>query len=171
MHSLYSLLTSSRFSRFFRADGGSIPDRKDLVKNKPRTVPTDSHNLKVAQYTLCALSKRPLVAPIVLDQIGKLYNKVAILEFLLDRSSYGDGEQICGYIRSMKDTTTLTLTPNPNLASSDASSSTNNTNTDTSSLPSLFICPLSLKEMNGSLPFVALRPCGCVFALAALKAI
>lgn len=35
----------------------------------------------------------------------------------------------------------------------------------------MFICPLSLKEMNGTLPFVALRPCGCVFALAALKAI
>ena len=40
--------------------------------------------------------------PVVLDQIGKLYNKVAILEFLLDRTSYGDGESICGYIRSMK---------------------------------------------------------------------
>lgn len=34
-----------------------LQDRKDLVKNKPRTVPTDGHNLRVAQYTLCALSQ------------------------------------------------------------------------------------------------------------------
>lgn len=176
-------LTSSHLSLFFRADGGSIPvrtprppvlppqlsltshsssaslspqDRKDLVRNKARTVPTDQSNLRVAQYSLCTLSKvspplsfqrararahivvsslfilgprvynstadpapcaslslqRPLVAPIVLDQIGKLYNKVAVLEFLLDRTSYGDGESICGYIRSMKvseDRSTLSI--------------------------------------------------------------
>ena len=54
------------------------------------------------------LPQRPLVQPVVVDQIGKLYNKVAILEFLLDRSSYGDGESICGYIRSMKVSSTNT---------------------------------------------------------------
>ena len=34
--------------------------------------------------------------------LGKLYNKDAILEYLLDKSSYGDGEVICGHIRSLK---------------------------------------------------------------------
>lgn len=32
------------------------------------------------------------------------------------------------------------------------------------------MCPLNLKEMNGSQPFVYLYPCGCVFSLSGLKA-
>jgi hypothetical protein len=32
-----------------------------------------------------------------------------------------------------------------------------------------FVCPLTMKEMNGSHPFVYLRPCGCVLSLAGLK--
>jgi hypothetical protein len=34
-----------------------------------------------------------------------------------------------------------------------------------------FVCPLTLKEMNGVMPFVYLRPCGCVFAVAGLNAV
>lgn len=34
--------------------------------------------------------------------LGKLYNKDSILEYLLDKSAYGDGERICGHIRSLK---------------------------------------------------------------------
>lgn len=34
--------------------------------------------------------------------LGKLYNKDALLEYLLDKSAYGDGEKICGHIKSLK---------------------------------------------------------------------
>lgn len=34
--------------------------------------------------------------------LGKLYNKFAIIEYLLDKSAYGDGEEICRHIRSLK---------------------------------------------------------------------
>lgn len=34
--------------------------------------------------------------------LGKLYNKDAVIEFLLDRTAFGDGEEICGHIRSLK---------------------------------------------------------------------
>lgn len=34
-----------------------------------------------------------------------------------------------------------------------------------------FICPLSMKEMTGSVPFIALRPCGCVFSDASIRAV
>jgi len=34
--------------------------------------------------------------------LGKLYNKDAVIEFLLDRLAFGDGEEICGHIRSLK---------------------------------------------------------------------
>lgn len=51
---------------------------------------------------LLILPKRLLQEPIVSCALGKLYNKDAILEYLLDKSSYGDGEVICGHIRSLK---------------------------------------------------------------------
>ena len=34
--------------------------------------------------------------------LGKLYNKDALLEYLLDHAAYGDGDEICGHIKSLK---------------------------------------------------------------------
>ena len=47
-------------------------------------------------------TQKKLQEPIVSCALGKLYNKDALIEFLLDRSAYGDGEEICGHIRSLK---------------------------------------------------------------------
>lgn len=90
--------------------------------------------------------------------LGKLYNKDSIIEYLLDKSAYGDGEDICGHIRSLKDVKTLSLTPNPTPPAPDAT--TNHAQ---------FICPITLKEMNGLLPFVYIATCGCVLSQAGLK--
>lgn len=38
----------------------------------------------------------------VVDPLGKLYNKDAIIEYLIDKSSYGDGEMICPYVNGVK---------------------------------------------------------------------
>ncbi len=46
--------------------------------------------------------QRKLQEPVVSCALGKLYNKDAILEYLLDKSAYGDGATICGHIRSLK---------------------------------------------------------------------
>jgi hypothetical protein len=51
---------------------------------------------------LNVLMQRKLQEPIVSCALGKLYNKDSILEYLLDKSAYGDGEEICGHIRSLK---------------------------------------------------------------------
>jgi hypothetical protein len=118
-------------------------------------------------------------------ELGKLYNKDAMIEFLLDRSAFGDGEEICGHIRSLKvrktkhisrcvvsrthtgscllqDVKTLSLTPNP-APKSDSPNSTVDRG--------LFVCPLNFKEMTGAVPFVYLSTCGCVFSQAGLKAV
>ena len=34
-----------------------------------------------------------------------------------------------------------------------------------------FACPLSLKEMSGTVPFIAIRQCGCVFSEAAIRSV
>jgi hypothetical protein len=46
--------------------------------------------------------QRPLTRPVVLDPLGKLYNKDALIEYFLDRSKYGDGDRICGYLKGVK---------------------------------------------------------------------
>jgi len=138
-------------------DGGSIPDRRDLVRSKPKAEQADKANQTRARWFYCALSKRPLQEPVVSCPLGKLYNKDALLEYLLDKSAYGDGAEICGHIRSLKDVKTLKLTPNP--ARSPGAER------------APFICPLNLKEMNGAQPFVYLASCGCVFSHAGLKAV
>lgn len=46
--------------------------------------------------------QRKLQEPVVACALGKLYNKDSIIEYLLDKSAYGDGKTICGHIRSLK---------------------------------------------------------------------
>jgi len=145
-------------------DGGSIPDRRDLVKSKPKAEQADKNNQMIAKWFFCALSKKPLKEPIVSDALGKLYNKEAIIEYLLDKTAYGDGEKICGHIKSLKDVTTLKLTPNPSKSPID-------TDREIVRPKAQFICPLTLKEMTGGVPFVYLATCGDVFSAAGLRAV
>ncbi|KAL0950542.1 hypothetical protein HGRIS_007349 [Hohenbuehelia grisea] len=140
-------------------DGGSIPDRRDLVRNKPKAEQADKANQTRARWFFCALSKRLLQEPIVSCALGKLYNKDALLEYLLDKSAYGDGDIICGHIRSLKDVKTVKLTPN---------SAPSSAKVDATERPQ-FVCPLTLREMNGVQPFVYISSCGCVFSQAGLK--
>ncbi|WVO15936.1 hypothetical protein L204_103601 [Cryptococcus depauperatus] len=142
------------------ADGGSIPDRRDLVRTKGKTEQADKNTLREL-FFLCAISKQPLTKPVVSDLLGKLYNKDNIIEYFLDKSKYGDGEQICGHLKGVKDLLTLNLTPNPDF--------TPLSSTSTPRAP--FICPLSLRDMSGSFPFIAIHSCGCVFSDAAIRAI
>ncbi|XP_006457495.1 hypothetical protein AGABI2DRAFT_212936 [Agaricus bisporus var. bisporus H97] len=143
-------------------DGGSIPDRRDLVRTKAKAEQADKANQTRARWHFCALSKRKLQEPVVACALGKLYNKDSIIEYLLDKSAYGDGEIICGHIQSLKDVKQLKLTLNPIKSSPKQS-------LDGTQERAQFACPLTLKEMNGSQPFVYLRTCGCVFTLAGLK--
>ncbi|KAF6758823.1 Rtf2 RING-finger-domain-containing protein [Ephemerocybe angulata] len=139
-------------------DGGSIPDRRDLVKTKAKAEQADKANQTKARWFYCALSKKPLQEPVVSCPLGKLYNKDAIIEYLLDKTAYGDGEEICGHIRSLKDVKPLKLTPN---------GAANSDDTETAR----FACPLTLKEMNGVQPFVYIFTCGCVFSQAGLRTV
>ncbi|GLB36825.1 putative DUF602-domain-containing protein [Lyophyllum shimeji] len=143
-------------------DGGSIPDRRDLVKSKPKAEQADKANQTRARWFYCALSKRKLQDPIVSCALGKLYNKDSIIEYLLDKSAYGDGEKICGHIRSLKDVKKLNLTPNPARTPESA---------DATSERAQFVCSLTQKEMNGHQPFVYIATCGCVFSQAGLKTV
>ncbi|KAI9143307.1 Rtf2 RING-finger-domain-containing protein, partial [Paraphysoderma sedebokerense] len=144
-------------------DGGSIPGRADLVKLKTRGVKLDQTELLIAQWFFCALSKNNLQPPIVACGLGKLYNRDAVIEYLLDKDRYGEADVICPHIHSIKDVINLNLTMNP------AYDEPAHGHTNPTSTTAQFICPITGKEMNGKYRFVFLDSCGCVFSEQALK--
>jgi len=146
-------------------DGGSIPTRDELVKQKQKQAKVDQNILNRVHWFSCALSKKSLSAPVVSCGLGKLYNRDAILEFLLDRNAYGDGDLICQHIKSLKDVVTLQLEPNPSFSESHSPSLTNHDQEPVSR----YVCPITMKEMNGKHRFVYLDTCGCVMSEQALK--
>jgi hypothetical protein len=76
----------------------------------------------------------------------------------------------------MQDLINLNVTPNPTSAvstppgSAPSSNTSNNRDLDVSSR-SPFVCPLTLKEMTGALPFGVIKHCGCVFSEGGIKAV
>ena len=123
--------------------------------------------------------QQPLRQPVVSCPLGKLYNKEAVISYLLnppsatEHSPFGsDGLLVASHIRSLKDVTTLRLTPNPSLDESneaETEATTHGGGTSEQMRASPFVCPISLREMNGSIKFVYRKPCGCVMSEVALK--
>jgi hypothetical protein len=150
-------------------DGGSIPRRAEMVKTVEAKEKPDANSQLVAKYTLCSISKTPLQAPIVACYYGKLYNKDAILELLIDRDSFGDADILCPHIKSLKDIVTLNLELNPQGTKPVKSIVANDFQDNQTVFP--FICPITKKEMNGHSKFIFLQSCGCVVSELALKTI
>ncbi|KAI6105111.1 Rtf2 RING-finger-domain-containing protein [Pisolithus croceorrhizus] len=141
-------------------DGGSIPDRRDLVKNKPKAEQADKANQIRALWFFCALSKVVLSksqsSPVHLENYT---TKMPSSSTLLDKSAYGDWRRdMRTHPLAEGDVRTLKLTPRspPPSPGSDVAK---------------FVCPLNLKEMNGAYPFVYINTCGCVFSQSGLKAV
>ena len=131
-------------------DGGSIPGRADLVRTRATTPPPDPYAVTAARWHFCALSKAPLAPPIVASGLGRLYNKEAVVTYLLDRDTYGDADQLVGHIRSLRDVVTLNLTPN---AAFEAAAEDVDEGLQLRMSRSRFVCPITQKELNGQMRY------------------
>eukprot|EP00794_Sanderia_malayensis_P005646 gene5646-6342_t len=141
-------------------DGGSIPKRAELVKTSKKGEQIDKDMERNAKWSHCAITQRELIRPIVSCDLGRLYNKESVLEYLLDKS-------ICdsvSHIKSMKDVTVLNLTENVGY---DKECRKLAGHFDT--MASKFTCPVVGIEMNGKYRFCFIRTCGCVMSERALK--
>jgi hypothetical protein len=145
-------------------DGGTIPKRNELVKTKKKKATLSKDVKNAARWNNCRLSQRPLEKPIICDTNGYLYNKEAIIEFLLDKSKYEKGPE---HIRSLKDVKELNLVSNPSFNINKQENSGEQSEMNRSQ----WICPITGLEMNGSFKFFALFNCGCVFSERAYKTI
>ena len=141
-------------------DGGSIPKRAELVKTSKKKEQADKDMARDAKWSYCAISQRELVKPIVACELGKLYNKESVLEFLLDKS-------ICdsvSHVRGLKDIKELNLTHN---AGYDEKCRELAGHFDT--MAAKYICPVTGVEMNGKYRFCFIWTCGCVLSERAMK--
>ncbi|KAI0548723.1 Rtf2 RING-finger-domain-containing protein [Xylaria curta] len=141
-------------------DGGSIPKRRELVKEAAR-LPTTSELKATAleslghAWTTCPISSEPLdPANTVVDYRGRLYNYETVLRCLMpsDGTSSEDKETQSSQeavefarsgIRSLKDVVKLKF----GLRKGDG----------------VRICPLALKELGPGAHAVYIVPCGHVF--------
>lgn len=158
-------------------DGGTIPKRNEIVKSKQSVQNRDKNADRSAKYQFCALSGLKLKKPIVSCQLGRLYNKDAIIEYLLDRSiqkhpstsaastsaQQSQPKSNASHIRSLKDVKTL------NLKDSDNFDKTKQASSSTEQIKAQFTCPISGLDFNGKYKFYFLFSCGCVFSERALK--
>ena len=109
----------------------------------------DQDSVRLYKWQHCALTQEPLDKPIVACELGRLYNKEAIIEKLLNAKSEGSS-QGADHIKSLKDVKELQLEPNPNFK--DKASVGDGGYVDRSISP--WICPLTSQEMNGKFRFV-----------------
>ncbi|KAM4698375.1 replication termination factor 2 isoform 2-T2 [Rhinophrynus dorsalis] len=148
-------------------DGGTIPKRHELVKGPKKVEKVDKNAELVARWYYCTLSQERLIKPIVACELGRLYNKDAVIEFLLDKSPDKPHADTAAHIKTMKNVIELNLSDNP--AWTGDKGNTKGDKYDDQCAQ--FICPVVGLEMNGKHRFCVLRRCGCVFSERALKEI
>lgn len=152
-------------------DGGSIPTRRELVREaakNPSTAQVKSAQREVQEHfwTTCPLSHEALKRPIVSDCVGNLYNKDAVLRFLLPGdevegiSSKADCEGIlCGRVKGLRDVVEVKF-------ELDTQEPENGTGTDKRET---WVCPITARVLGPGVKAVYLVPCGHVFAEEAVK--
>ncbi|XP_067935755.1 replication termination factor 2-like isoform X2 [Watersipora subatra] len=133
-------------------DGGTIPTRGELVQVKKRPEQKDKAADTLHKWSNCTITQTPLHKPIVICQLGMLFNKSSILELLLGKSTASKCKEM-KHIESLRDVKELQLTDNMSKGESDAP----------------YICPITGLEMNGKHKFICLWRCGCVLSERGMK--
>lgn len=144
---------------FFGLSLCRIPRRDELVRQKKKAEKKDKDIESANKWRFCALSSEKLRKPIVSCPLGRLYNKEAIIEYLLNKDEF-IGNTIVSHIRNLKDIKELNLTEQK---------SDDKPNKDEQLSESDYICPIVGIEMNGNYRFSYLKNCACVISERALK--
>lgn len=135
------------------ADGGTVPTRAELVKTKKKLKKDDPKFVNEGKWTRCSLTQEPLCEPVVVCELGNLYNKEAVIQkHLLAEHKL----PAFSHIRRLKDVR-------------EAKVKFSERKTE-SGCPFLS-CPVTGVDANNKHRFVVTRDCGCVVSEKALKEI
>ncbi|KFL60334.1 uncharacterized protein TERG_00663 [Trichophyton rubrum CBS 118892] len=150
-------------------DGGSIPTRRELVKEAARNPNTTQLKEALREHlehfwTTCPISHKKLLSPVVSDAVGNLYNKDAILQYLLPGddseaiSAKADCDEVLqGRVKSLRDIVELKFDVD------------GNPDVPNGGRKGRWICPVTQKELGPSVKSVYLVPCGHVFSEGAIR--
>uniref|UniRef100_A0A915AM62 Replication termination factor 2 n=1 Tax=Parascaris univalens TaxID=6257 RepID=A0A915AM62_PARUN len=145
------------------ADGGTIPKRCELVKNKKKKEKIDRNVRNASRWRLCHLSQQPLQKPIVACRLGSLYNKEAVLQAILLKTIREN--ESTKHIRALKDIKELKLCDNKEYKETGADKG--DVYKDYNVAP--YCCPVSGLTMNGNHTFMVNWRCGCVISEKAIE--
>lgn len=147
-------------------DGGSIPTRRELVKEAARN-PTTTQLKQSRQekqehdWTTDPISHKPLAQPIVSDSQGKLYNKDTLLEYLVEGTRKEDGDLATeGSVKSLKDVVEVKFEVEGSLDAKTNGAS-----------KQYWKCPVTGDRLEAGSKAVYLVPCGHAFCGTAIKEI
>ncbi|KAL2465626.1 hypothetical protein Adt_41477 [Abeliophyllum distichum] len=137
-------------------DGGATgAESRDCYLNmyaikKPDKV--DPSEMRLSKWVNCSLSNEPLKHPVVIDKLGNLFNKEALVEALLKKNLPKE----FWYIKGLKDMIAVELADVPGIRERGAVK---------------FQCPITGLEFNGNYKFFAIKSCGHVLSAKVLKEI
>ncbi|XP_047322462.1 replication termination factor 2 [Impatiens glandulifera] len=142
-------------------DGGATgAESRDCYLNmyaekKPDKI--DPNEQRLSKWTNCALTNEPLKHPVVVDLLGNIFKKEALVEALIHKKL----PKAFAHIKGLKDMVPvqLSLIPGRESDNGDLVSETR------------FQCPITDLEFSGKYKFFALRSCGHVLSAKALKEI
>ncbi|KAL1956482.1 hypothetical protein VTO42DRAFT_7280 [Malbranchea cinnamomea] len=146
-------------------DGGSIPTRRELVREAARNPSVSQVKEALREHlehfwSTCALSHKKLTQPIVSDGVGNLYNKDAVIQYLLPGEE-GEGtkadceEVLRGRIKSIRDVVEVKFEVDNGVNSGGKGAK--------------WICPVTQKELGPSVKSVYIVPCGHAFSEEAIR--
>ncbi|KAK4981493.1 Replication termination factor 2 [Elasticomyces elasticus] len=149
-------------------DGGSIPTRRELVKEAARDPTTTQireiqHEQTEYYWTTDPISRNPLVRPLVSDSLGKLYNKDTILEYLLgegEEASKSEADGILqGNVKALRDVVEVKFEVDKEATEKG----------DGSVKVEVWKCPITNDRLGSGTKSVYLVPCGHAFSARAIK--
>lgn len=144
------------------ADGGTIPKRCELVKNKKKAEKLDRSVKNATKWRNCQLSQQPLKKPIIACRYGRLYNKETVIEAILTKTI--GNFPAAAHIKGLKDFKELKLKENKDYKGEEVKG-----DEYLDFNQSEFLCPVTSVPMNGVNGFVVNWKCGCVFSEKALQ--
>jgi len=137
-------------------DGGSIPTRGEMVKTKKAVRRTDPALLKRVRWLNCSLTKQPLQSPVVVDDLGNVFNKESLLKCLVEKSL----PSRFNHIRSIKNVFDVQFSLNRKYDPSHQVQ----VGKEAANLDSPYECLITGRPINGQYAFSAIKTCGHVFS-------
>lgn len=149
-------------------DGGSIPTRRELVKESLRDPTTaqvkELQNEQQEYYwTTDPISRDTLAQPVVSDAYGKLYNKSTILEYLVEGARKEDADVITqGAVKSLKDVVEVKFEVDTTIEGEDGAAAA-------ASRQEIWKCPMSGDRLGPGSKAAYIVPCGHAFSGSAIR--